>query len=318
LVGYLFLAVLVTGEWSGWIPAMYPEGAVSGQGAIDLRYVLTILVVYGLLFVLSAAILTSLMQLLRSSESKLLAVNVQLENLSAMRRNFLHIVLHDLKSPVAAISQHIFNLEATMDGALNEQQQQWIERCKSRLKDQMDFLHDLETLTLLESGDVFAGARPVSVQTMVDEVVGEYQDLARSRRQQLETNVAADVAPLMGIHRLVHEALANLVSNAIKYSPEDGRILVRAVNIGQHVRLEVHDTGPGIVAEDYPRLFQEFVRLRPKTTSNEPGASGSGLGLSIVKRIAESHGGRADVCSEKGKGSIFILEFPAAPRESSS
>ncbi len=311
LFGYALLAALVLGQWNGWIPSINPPGAVNSAEPLDGRYALTVLVVYGILFVLSALILTSLMALLRMGERHLIEANEQLERLSSMRRDFLHIVLHDLKSPVAAISQHVMNLEATLEGSLNPQQAQWLERCKVRLKAQMDFLHDLEMLALLETDNALKNAAPVDLAKILMDLEPEYQDLASARNQSLIVDVPGDLHQVKGVPRLVREAVANLISNAVKYTPEGGRIFVRAVNLGAKVRVEVHDTGVGIALEDRARLFQEFVRLHPKTASGPQGAS-SGLGLSIVRRIAEAHGGSIDVCSELNKGSTFILELPAA------
>lgn len=311
--GYILLAGLVLGEWSGWIPGNYPAGAVSGTEALDVRYVVTILVVYGMLFTLSALSITSLMALLQTTERGLRAANASLETLSALRRDFLHIVLHDLKSPVAAISQHVLNIEAALEAVLNEEQRGWIDRCKKRLKEQMSFLHDLETLALLESGALMKDAKAVDTASLVRDVVTEYQDLAGMRGQQLVPEFPEGTASLMGVYRLAREALNNLVSNAIKYTPEGGRIVVRAARRGERVRIEVCDSGLGIAPEDCARLFQEFVRLRPNTNPGEQRAPGSGLGLSIVRRIVEAHGGVAGVNSEVGKGSVFFMEFPAAP-----
>ncbi|HPO14594.1 MAG TPA: HAMP domain-containing sensor histidine kinase [Candidatus Hydrogenedentes bacterium] len=317
LFGYALLAALVLGQWTGWIPSINPPGAVNSISPLDGRYALTVLVVYGILFALSALILTSLMALLRMGERHLIEANEKLERLSAMRRDFLHIVLHDLKSPVAAISQHVMNLEATLEGSLNPQQAQWLERCKVRLKDQMDFLHDLEMLALLETDSVLKDATPMDLAKIFVELESEYQDLARARNQSLIVDVPGDLHQVKGVPRLVREAVANLIGNAVKYTPDGGRIYVRAINIGAKVRIEVHDTGVGIAPEDHARLFREFVRLQPKTATGSQGTS-SGLGLSIVRRIAEAHGGSIDVCSEVNKGSTFILELPAAGMASNS
>ncbi len=311
LFGYTLLSGLVLGQWLGWIPGINPPGAVNSTEPLDGRYALTVLVVYGMLFALSAVILTSLMALLRMGERHLIEANEKLERLSAMRRDFLHIVLHDLKSPVAAVSQHIMNLEATLEGSLNTQQAQWLERCKVRLSDQMDFLHDLEMLALLETDSLLKDAVPVDVATLLSELDAEFQDLARARNQSLAMEVQDNLRQAKGVPRLVREAAANLISNALKYTPEGGRIFVRAMNLNAKVRIEVHDTGIGIAPEDHARLFREFVRLHPKTVTAAQGTS-SGLGLSIVRRIAEAHGGSIDLCSEPNKGSTFILELPAA------
>jgi len=114
-----------------------------------------------------------------------------------------------------------------------------------------------------------------------------------------------------GIERLIHEAVANLVTNAIKYTPDGGTIMLRAVRAGKTITIEVKDNGIGIADEDRPRLFGEFVRLSRGKDRNSPG---SGLGLSIVKRVVDLHGGRVELESAVGVGSVFRLVLPACEK----
>jgi signal transduction histidine kinase len=123
--------------------------------------------------------------------------------------------------------------------------------------------------------------------------------------------MAPDLAAIRGIPRLIREVIANLLTNAAKYTPPGGRIDVRAANTPGGVRLEVEDNGIGIAADDQGRLFKEFARIRTQREDVDQSSS-SGLGLSIVRRILEAHGGRATVISTPGKGSVFAVELPAA------
>ncbi len=315
IAGYVLLTTLVVGQWLEWIPQWYPEGAVCGGERFDGRYVLTILAVYGLLFTLSSVTLNSLMTMLRSVERGLREANAELERLSAMRRDFLHIVLHDLKSPVAAVSQYLLNLEAILENQLNEQQAQWLHRCKVRLKEQMDFLHDLEVLALLESADLMQHAKLVDINEIIGQVTDNFHEAAQNRNHTLEYMPAARPLRVLGVERLLREALANLVSNALKYTPDGGRIAVRGKAGNNVVRIEVEDNGIGIAEKEQDRLFQEFVRLKPHAAIADKMGSSSGLGLSIVQRIVQAHKGTVGVSSAPNRGSTFFIELPAVPQD---
>ena len=145
---------------------------------------------------------------------------------------------------------------------------------------------------------------------VVERVVEDQRDLARARRQTLSLFVEQPLPLVVGHERLLSEALVNYLTNAIKYTPEGGQIQVRARTRGARLRLEVIDSGVGIPECDRPRLFREFVRLDHQGTA-VAGTQGSGLGLSIVRRIALAHGGDVGVDSEPGRGSTFWMELPA-------
>jgi len=137
----------------------------------------------------------------------------------------------------------------------------------------------------------------------------EHQDLAQQRRHTLRVELPDSLPCVPGVERLLHEAVANYVTNAIKYTPEGGTIVLRALCKDDVLRVEVQDNGRGIAPEDQGRLFSEFARIIPKEQIGPP-PSGTGLGLWIVRRIAEAHGGRFGVVSQLREGSTFYLELP--------
>jgi len=311
-LGYLLLAGLVVGEWKGWIPACSPLGAVSTTAALDGRYAVTLLVVYGILFSLSVVMLTSLVQLLRAGEERLREANDQLAALSSVRRDFLQMVLHDLRTPIVAVSQHLYNIETMLRGKMTEQESRWLARCLTRMNEVLAFLNDLQVLAVLESEGIRKQAQLIEMKPMLESLVAENQDLARMHDHLLTLECDADLPGVKGIARLLREAVLNLITNAVKYTPNGGRIIVRAMPIADRVRIEVVDNGIGISKENQKRLFQEFGRIRPANGANLDITGSSGLGLAIVRRIVELHGGEVAVESELNQGSTFRIVLPAA------
>jgi len=216
------------------------------------------------------------------------------------------VVVHDLRSPLGAVTTLLDNLSSELGGPLTEQQRQWVARADHRLRGALELLRGLQVLADLETESLANLMVSVDLQAIVREVVEEHVDLAQQRRQSLTAELPDSLPPVRGIASLLREALVNYVTNAIKYSGEGRSIVVRAHAHHGSLRVEVQDDGPGIPPEARTRLFQEFVRL----SKGKGSETGTGLGLSIVRRIAEAHGGQVGVESAPGQGSCFFLTLP--------
>jgi signal transduction histidine kinase len=310
--GYLLLILVVLLPWFGWVPTVSPEGAVPSTEAMDGRFVLTVLSVQGVLIGCTAMLVTYLMRLLHAREERLVHTNCRLEDLSRQRRDFLHIALHNLRSPIGAVGMHLNNLQAGHGGALNPEQQQWVDRCVTRTGALTSFLNDLESLASLEFSNLEDQIQRVDVSKILEDLVEENQDLALEAKQRLRLEIDGALPPIKGIERLVHEAVINYVTNAIKYSLAEGEIVVRAARRENCIRIEVQDQGIGVPEEEQQVLFREFVRAHKKRP-DAAHIAGSGLGLFIVAEIARFHRGRVDMRSVEGSGSTFAIEFPVAP-----
>jgi signal transduction histidine kinase len=305
-VGYLMLAALVLGEWFGWLPRYRPLGAVFGGPENDFRVVWTLLFLYGLLMSATTYLATGIAARLRASERRLREAVLRLERLADLRRSFLHVVVHDLRSPLGAVTTLLDNLSSELGGPLSGQQRQWVERADHRLRGALELLRGLQVLADLETESLAKLMVSVDLRPIVQEVVEEYADLAQQRRQSLTAELADSLPPVRGIARLLREALVNYVTNAIKYSGDGRTLVVRVHAQDTSLRVEVQDDGPGIPPEEQTRLFQEFVRV----SKGKGAEAGTGLGLSIVRRIAEAHGGQVGVESTPGQGSCFFLTLP--------
>lgn len=310
IVGLLMFTALVMAEFLGIIPSHQPLGFVAGQAEIDGRFVVTVLAVQGVLVVLAAFFLTGLMHLLRDGESRLVEANAELEELNRMQKDFLKIALHNLKSPVAAVSHLLSAMESGYGGPVTEQQTDWIHRCRGRLGQINTFLKDLQLLSATESAALDENATVIDLRQLVKTLVDENQDLAKIHDHRMTAELPDSPVLTSGIPALLREAVVNFITNAIKYTPDGGGISVAVRNLDdEEVCIEVRDSGIGILPEDQSKLFRDFVRLKPP--DGRPGnIEGSGLGLSIARRIAEIHGGRVGLSSEPHKGSTFYVVLP--------
>ncbi|HEY7214708.1 MAG TPA: HAMP domain-containing sensor histidine kinase, partial [Thermoanaerobaculia bacterium] len=165
----------------------------------------------------------------------------------------------------------------------------------------------------IQSGRRTYHPRPVEVNEIVDGALQDSRWLLQERRIEVEREVEPDLPAVLADAAAVRGAVQNLVENAVKHGGEGGWIGVRARRSGaEQVEITVADRGPGIAAEDLPHLFEPFFRGGRAAAGNVPG---SGLGLSLVRHIAETHGGRVTVDSAPGRGSAFTLRLPAASEE---
>jgi two-component system phosphate regulon sensor histidine kinase PhoR len=226
-----------------------------------------------------------------------------------VRRDFVANASHELRTPLTSIRGFV---EALEDGALEDAatSRRFLEKIRTHADRMAALVSDLLELSRLESGERPPQWERVPADEVVDEVVGGLSALARAKQIEVVTDVS--VASVETDRDRLRGVLENLVENALKYTPEGGRVTVAARPEGEVAVFEVADDGPGIAAEHLPRIFERFYRV-DKARSRELG--GTGLGLSIVKHLVESLGGAVSVSSEPGRGSRFVVRLPLSRRE---
>ena len=310
LMAAAMVVALVVLEVTGLLPPPLPKGAVSDGSPLGARYAVTLVVVYLGLFLLIVASQTHIAGALRESEREMQRRTEEARSVSGMRRDFLMVALHDVNAPVGAASLLLRNLQEGLCGPLEPAQRAQVGRALVQLDSLERLVRDLRTLGELDTTDLDAHSTEVSLSFLVLGVVDEHSDAARAKGLTLAVEESSPPAIVYGVPRLLREAIANYVSNAIKYTPEGGTISCRVRSVNGWFRLEVTDTGVGIAEQDRSRLFEEFVRVgqsKPEVRK----VRGTGLGLSIVRRIAIAHRGRVGVDSTPGAGSTFWMELPA-------
>ena len=248
---------------------------------------------------------------LREREDRIRKTNASLREFSKLRRAFLHIAIHDMKSPVSATTMLLHSLETLIGPSITTKQKHLMNRMHSRLDEADSFLRDFQFFAALEdTSQVRKHAKKINLNKTIQQVVKSNQDLAVDKKHILSTDLQKDLPFVGGIDRLLTEVVANLVTNAIKYTPDSGKIVVRSfLRDGNTVRVEVEDNGIGISRENQKKLFKEFVRIKDIDVSGKK-VPGIGLGLSIVKRIVEMHRGKVFLKSEPESGSTFGFDLP--------
>lgn len=308
LLAIALITLLVFGELSQLLPEYQ---VVANPELPHLRTATaawTLVACYVLLLGLTSYSLVDLTGRLRDRESQLHQAIAESTRLSELRKDFLRIATHNLKSPVGAVTMQLENLRSGRLGPVGETQVNAIARCLDRMQGLSKFMHDLQTLSQLDDKAIGAQHVEFEVAPMLTTLVEEYREVAQAKGIELTADLPEALPRIRGVERLVREAVVNFVTNAVKFTPAGGHIHVRAELHGDLVRIAVQDDGCGIAPEQQARLFQEFVRLGKQDPN-----TGSGLGLSIARRVAEAHGGRTRVWSEPGVGSVFTIELPLPP-----
>jgi len=233
--------------------------------------------------------------------------NEKLEKLNQEKNDLLGIVAHDLRNPIGGIRMFA---ESMVERDRDVEYLRGRARQISETADGMlVLLSNLLDINRLESGNMRLLIGPVPIRPVIDRVMSHFQKWAERKNIILRVEQHGELAPVQGDEAAVFQVVDNLVSNAIKYSPKGGEVLMLLEQHQDRIRIEVRDHGPGLSAEDQERLFQKFSRLSAQPTGGE---TSSGLGLSIVRKLVESMQGIVHCDSELGKGSRFIVELPAA------
>lgn len=247
-------------------------------------------------------------KLVTYSDNKRLLISrdiTQLERIETMRRDFVANVSHEMRTPLTVVNGFVENLQ-DMPDLSHEKILRALDLMAEQTRRMDHLVADLLTLSRLESDQSPVRVEAVDMESLLNEVFRDGKLLSGGRHQHsLEMS---GPAKLSGSREELRSAFSNLVSNAVRYTPEGGTIkLLWTLRDGQPV-FSVQDSGIGIEAQHIPRLTERFYRV-DRSRSRETG--GTGLGLAIVKHIALRHKARMEVVSEVGSGSTFALVFPA-------
>jgi signal transduction histidine kinase len=233
--------------------------------------------------------------------------NERLRELDRLKDEFVSLVSHELRTPLTSIRGYIELLLEDLEPSETRRRRylEIVERNSHRL---LELVSDLLFLAQVEAGKLAIEREPLDLGRVVKECVEGVSPVSRSKGIELEAHVD-DVPELDGDRARLAQMLDNLVSNALKFTPEGGRVGVRLRADGETAVLEVEDTGLGIPAGEQERLFERFFR---SSTAAAKAIPGTGLGLTITKAIVERHGGSIEVESAENVGTVVRVELPLA------
>lgn len=250
--------------------------------------------------------------LLHESEERaaeLERLNTELRNVDRLKTEFLSMISHELRTPLTAIIGYTDLLLRGTHGDLNERQRRHQQAVKHGAQRLLSIINDLLDVSRLDSGLVELDFGPVSLEAVFQQALAAVRDVAAEARLTLRVEQPADLPPVLGDQARLVQVLTNLISNAIKFTPEGGRIELWAEpGEGERVCVHVRDNGSGIAPEHLSHIWDRFYQA---DSSVRRRYGGTGLGLAIVRGLVELHGGTVSADSGgPGRGATFTFDLP--------
>lgn len=224
----------------------------------------------------------------------------------ARRREMVASVSHDLRTPLTALIGQLETIRIKGEQLCREDSARFHDRALQNAQHLRTLTDSLAELAKLDSPEFTVQAEPLQIGELTDDVVQRFAPRAEARRIRLSVDYP-DGLPLTAVDAaLIDRALSNLLDNALRVTPDEGEIRVGVVRDAAGLRVEVSDSGPGVAIDDQASVFERFYQA----SKHRETRGSSGLGLAIVRRVAELHGGRAGLHSRPGEGATFYIELP--------
>ncbi len=229
-----------------------------------------------------------------------------LKLLDEMKSAFVNMVSHEIRSPLTTILSQIKILTDGLAGELGPKQADILGKMSRKVSGLVELSNELLDLSRIEAGLIVQDKQPVQLMDILESLVEFIQ--ARAKEKNISLTLKKTNLPLINADmKSMEEVFSNLITNAIIYTPEGGKVDVSGEIKGDFVGVSISDTGYGIAPDELPRIFDKFYRSKTEKTRN---IVGTGLGLPIVKSIVEAHNGTVKVASEEGVGSTFYVRLP--------
>lgn len=233
------------------------------------------------------------------------------KSLDRLKSEFVAVVSHEIRTPLTSVKGALELLSDDRYFRNNDQQSKLLTIAHANAERLLLLINDILDFSKLENASLPMTIEPSRLEPLLNQAVGHLRTMIEERRIVLEMQMAADLPDLMIDPGRITQVVTNLLSNALKFSPPAGRIVILAERWQGFVRVGVRDFGEGIAAQDLPKLFRKFSQIDSGSTRK---VGGTGLGLVISKGIIEQHGGTIWVESTHGEGSTFFFTLPASER----
>ena len=251
-------------------------------------------------------------QLERSYE-KLIQTYQELERVTKMKTQFIDIVSHELRTPLTVLRGYLDLVEAEYPVIDDPKLAQKMKTIRANADKLYTLVESMLDVSRLEKGTLQINSEPTRIDTILEEIVKARSHDACDKRQTIQLDIEGEIPLVMADRRRLRDVFNNLVDNAVKYTPEEGRVQVGARDEGKSIHIWVRDNGVGIPLENLGRIFDRFYIVAGDDLSHQ--VNRIGLSLPISKGIVEAHGGRIWVESHVGKGSVFHVSVPKEPQK---
>jgi len=256
--------------------------------------------------ILASLLIASIVYLLLMTRARELQIE-KVNDLNLAKDDLLSLASHQLRTPATGVKQYLGMVIQGYAGAVSDQQKKLLDKAYASNDRQLDVINEILHVAKIGAGRIVLAKQDTNIGDLVQDIVNEQmRDIARSKHK-VTTQMPLKPIIINADAHMLRMAIENLVSNAIKYTPDGGKIKVSVVATRLNVKIAIQDSGVGISPEDFPKLFQQFSRV-----PNEMGfqVSGTGVGLYLAKHLVELHGGKISVASKLGEGSVFVISLP--------
>lgn len=246
-------------------------------------------------------------------DGTLAGVVIVLSNITEFKRieliksQFVSMVAHELKAPLAAVQGYLNILADEKINLPKEKKQEYLTRSITRLKSLSDLVNDLLDISRMELKTKHREIEDININEIIKNTLQLFEIELKKKEIHVEINTQENLPTIKADYNEITRLITNLISNAIKYNKDKGKIIIDVSSSTNYLQIKITDTGIGMKPEEKSKLFNEFFRAKNEKTR---GISGTGLGLSIVKKIVDSYYGKIDVDSEFDKGTTFTINLP--------